>query len=235
MNNDPSVRASVGSTAKITESADAMVRANATSLFNLSAQHMLGAARFSRSVGEIESKHAGEQFGEFWDEILQLSSACVFASVAALEAYANELFFDRAKNFPGFSSPLLDRLWETFERKSLTEKFEFALLLRSKPLMNANTSPYKDIAALVALRNGLIHFKPEWDDEATRHEDLSNLLRGRFAPSPFLSERLLFPRRWATHSCTKWAVESCLAFCEEFERLAGLDPRLNPFADRLTA
>jgi hypothetical protein len=231
MNDDPSVHNPVASDL-VTESPDLM-EANATFLFDLSVQHMLGAARFSRSVGEIERKHAGEQFGEFWDEILQLSSACNFASVAALEAYANELFFGRAKNFPGFSSTLLDRLWETFERKSLTEKFEFALLLRDKPRMDSKTSPYKNITALVELRNGLTHFKPEWEDEAKRHKELSNLLRNYFAPSPFLSDRLLFPRRWATHACTKWAVESCLAFSNEFEQLADLDSRFEAFADRL--
>jgi hypothetical protein len=232
MNNDPSVHNIVAS-ALITESPD-VLKANATFLFNLSVQHLLGAARISRYVGEIERRHTGEQFGEFWDEILQLSSACIFASVAALEAYANELFFDRAKNFPDFSSPLLDRLWETFERKSLTEKFEFALLLRNKPLMDVKASPYKEVAALVELRNGLTHFKPEWDNEANRHKKLSDKLQGHFTPSPFLTDHLLFPRRWATHSCTKWAVESCLAFSNEFARSAGLDSRFDVFADRLT-
>jgi hypothetical protein len=232
MNNDPSVHNIVAS-ALITESPDVM-EANATFLVNLSVQHMLGAARFSRSVGEIERKHEGEQFGEFWEEIFHISSACVFASVAALEAYANELFFDRAKVFPGYSSPLLDRLWETFEQKSITEKFEFALLLRNRETMNRGARPHQDAVALIDLRNGLMHFKPEWENEAERHEKTSRQLHARFSPSPFLSDRLLFPRRWATHSCTKWAVESSLAFCNEFGRLAGLDSRFNAFADRLT-
>src|SRR5437868_2273526 len=69
MNNDPSVHNIVAS-ALITESPD-VLKANATFLFNLSVQHLLGAARISRYVGEIERRHTREQFGEFWDEILQ--------------------------------------------------------------------------------------------------------------------------------------------------------------------
>jgi hypothetical protein len=59
--------------------------------------------------------------------------------------------------------------------------------------MDVKTNPNKDIAALVALRNGLTHFKPEWDDEAKRHKELSNKLQGHFAPSPFLPDQSLFP------------------------------------------
>jgi hypothetical protein len=232
MNKEPSVHDIVAS-AFVTESPDIM-EGNATYLVNLSVQHMLGAARFSRSVGEIERKHAGAEFGEFWEEIFHISSACIFASVAALEAYANELFFDRAKVFPGYSSPLLDRLWETFEQRSITEKFEFALLLRNRQTMNRGARPYQDVAALIDLRNGLMHFKAEWENEAERHEQISRRLHARFSPSPFLPDRLVFPRRWATHSCTKWAVESCLAFSKEFEQLASLDSRFDVFADRLT-
>ena len=226
MNNDPSVHPLVAS-ALVNEAPDVM-EANATFLFNFSVQHLLGAALFSRSVGEIERKHAGEQYGKFWDEILQLSSACIFAAVAALEAYANELFFDRARVFPGYPSRLLDRLWETFEQKSISEKFEFALLLRNRQLMDRGARPYQDVAALIDLRNGLIHFKPEWENEAERHEQISRRLHARFSPSPFLPDRLVFPRSWATHSCTKWAVESCLAFSHEFERLAGLEFTVRP-------
>jgi hypothetical protein len=192
---------------------------------NLAVLHMIGAARFSQRVREIEIENAGHEFGDFWPEILHQSSACIFAAVASLEAYANDLFFDRKTVFPGFASPLLDKLWETFEQKRTLDKFEFALLLRDKQQLNNGASPYQDVAAVIELRNGLTHFKPEWDNEAVRHRKISERLQNRFTPSTFLNDELLFPRRWTTHGCTKWAVESCLSFAEEFERLAGLEPK----------
>ena len=91
--------------------------------------------------------------------------------------------------------------------------------------MNQGNRPYQDVAAMIDLRNSLTHFKPEWEDEADRHQKLSERLRGRFTPSPFLSDALIFPRRWATYGATKWAVESCLSFAEEFEGLADLGPK----------
>src|SRR6266536_1558077 len=110
---------------------------------NFAVQHMLAAARFSRRVADIED------FGEFWEEILHQSSACVFTAAASLESYANELFFERQTAFPGFASELLDKLWETFEQKPTLEKFEFALLLRGKPQFVKGARPYQDVAAVI--------------------------------------------------------------------------------------
>jgi hypothetical protein len=64
----------------------------------------------------------------FWDEILHNSIACVFASTASLEAFANELFDDRANVFPGYSTELLDKLWETFEMKPLSKSLNLLSL-----------------------------------------------------------------------------------------------------------
>jgi hypothetical protein len=193
---------------------------------NFAVRHMLGAARFSRRVGEVEREIAGKEFGDFWEESLHYASACIFAAAASLESYANELFFERQIAFPSYNSALLDKLWEIFEQKSTLDKFGFALLLRGKPDFNKGVGPYQDVAAVIELRNGLIHFKPEWDTEAVAHRKISNRLANRFTPGPFLEDDVLvFPRRWVTHSCTKWAVEQCLAFASEFERLAGLEPK----------
>jgi hypothetical protein len=196
---------------------------NVTLRVNLAVQHMLAAARFSRAVGALEQQHKGEAFGAFWEEILHNSIASTLACVASLEAYANELFFDRSTVFPGYTSDLLDRLWEAFEQKPTLEKFSFALLLRSKPGFSKGARPYQDVAAVIELRNALTHFKPEWDNEATRHRKLSDLLRGRFPLSPFVNDRLIFPRNWATHGCTTWAVKSALVFARKFEQLSELE------------
>jgi hypothetical protein len=119
----------------------------------------LAAARFSRIVAGIETGYAGREFGDFWDEILHNSIACVFASTASLEAYANELFDDRANVFPGYSTELLDKLWETFEMKPILEKFEFALTLSGKPTLDRGAKAYQHAAAMIDLRNALTHFK----------------------------------------------------------------------------
>ena len=190
---------------------------------NLAVQHLLAAARFSREVGELENQHKGEQWGAFWESLFHPAIACILTAVASLEAYANELFSDRNTLFPEYSPELMDNLWETYEQKPILEKFEFALLLLRKPKMDRGAQPYQDIKVLIELRNALTHFKPEWVNEADEHAKISAKLASKIEGSPFLAApEILFPRRWAGHSCTSWAVSSAIAFAKEFERLAGL-------------
>jgi hypothetical protein len=212
--------------ARATATAMATAKARATLRVNLAVQHMLAAARFSREVGKLEREHDGQAFGEFFETILHHAVACVLTTVASLEAYANELFSDRTKAFPGYSQELLHGLWETYEKKPTLDKFDFALLLLRKPVLKRGVRPCQDIKVLAELRNGLIHFKPEWENEAVKHKALSDDLRSKTKGSPFLPEsELLFPRRWASHSCTSWAVRNAIAFAKSFEQLAGLPPK----------
>lgn len=219
--------------------ASATVSATASVRVNLAVQQMLAASRFSRQVGELERTNASQPFGPFWEEILHNGIAAILACASSMEAYANELFTDRATAFPSFAAPLLDNLWEAYERKSTLEKFKFALLLRNKPNFDEGAKAYQNVKVLIDLRNALVHFKPEWDTEANAHEKLSKKLAGKFTPSPFLNDSLIFPRRWATHAGTCWAVQSCLDFAREFERLADLPPkypsdgRCDPYASSM--
>ena len=210
----------------VSEIAVATVSITAKIRVNLAVQHMLAAARFSREVGQLEEQHRGEQFGEFWESILHHATACVLTAVASLEAYANELFTDRSSLFPAYSPELMNNLWETYEQKPILQKFEFALLLLRKPVMDSGAGSYQDIKVLIDLRNALTHFKPEWLSEATEHAKVSAKLKPKIKGSPFLAEsELLFPRRWSSHSCTSWAVNSAVAFANDFERLAGFSAK----------
>jgi hypothetical protein len=189
---------------------------------NLAVRHLLAAARFSREVGRLEKEHQGEQRG-FSESIFQYAIACILTTAASLEAYANELFSDRDKVFSDYSPELIHSLWETYEQKPILEKFEFALLLLRKPSMDRGARPYQDVAVLIGLRNALTHFKPEWMKEADEHAKISARLADKIEGSPFLpASELLFPRRWAGHSCTSWAVSSAIAFAKHFESVAGL-------------
>jgi hypothetical protein len=206
----------------VTETGDSMT-AIAFLRVNLAVQHMLAAARFSRDVGELERDHENQPFGEFWESIFHSAIACVLTTVASLEAYANELFSDRITVFPKYSHELLHNLWDTYERKPMLDKFDFALLLLRKPKLVRGVRPYQDIKILVDLRDALIHFKPEWEHEAVEHKKLSKALHSKTKGSPlFPKSELLFPRRWASHSCTMWVVRSAVDFSKKFEQRAGL-------------
>jgi hypothetical protein len=212
---------------RLTMSAEARTR------MNFSIQHLFAASHFSKQVATVEYAHAEEAFGAFFEEILWLSSACVLLCVAALEAYANELFVDRAQHFPDLRSDIADKLWELYEQKPTLEKFDMALYIKQKPPLERGSRPTQDVADLIILRNGLTHFKPEWDNEQVEHAKISKRLADRFVASPFLTDQEpIFPRRWATAGCTRWAVESAVSFLQDFEISAGLPPKIMKFAER---
>lgn len=203
---------------------------------NMGVPHLLSAAALCRRVGEIERANAGKEFGEFWQDIFANASGAVFASIASLESYANELFIDHKTVFPELRVEVMAKLWELFEQKPTLEKFEFALLIKSAPDFDRGAAPYQDVAAIIRLRNGLIHFKPEWFSEQEEHARISALLKHRATLSPFFpATEPLFPRGWTSHATVKWVVRSVLTFILEFEQRAKADARMAKFRDRFDA
>ena len=188
------------------------------------AQHLQGAERFSHEVKEL-SQQSGAS-GALWTDILHTSTACVFMTVASLEAYINELFADRATIFAAHDKDDLAELWRRKHYKPTIEKFNIALELLGQAPLQDTSPPCNDIAVLIRLRNALMHFKPEWESRADDHQDISTLLTGRFEPAFLPEDRLLFPRRWACHGCTSWAIRSVWTFIRHFEKLAGIRPRI---------
>lgn len=209
-------------------------RATARTRTNLSIPHLLSACLFSRRVRELEGQNTDLAFGSFWEEIIAHASATVLLTVAALESYVNELFADHETNFQDVRAEILVKLWDVYETKPLLDKVDLALLLRDAGSIDRSRSPAQDVGLLIRLRNALTHFKPEWFDEKEEHAKLSAQLAGRFTPSPFFPrEEPIFPRGWASHSCTAWAIESAMIFIKEFESQGGLTKRLEMFETRL--
>ncbi len=178
-------------------------------------------------------QNAGREFGPFWEDVLAHASASVLLTVAALESYVNELFADHETNFPGVRTEILIKLWDAYETKPLLDKVDLALLLRKAESMERGVLPSQDVSLLIRLRNALTHFKPEWFDEQEEHAKLSTQLAGRFGPSPFFpGSEPIFPRGWASHSCTVWAIESAITFIKQLEIQGNLTKRLEKFETR---
>jgi hypothetical protein len=201
---------------------------------NLSMTHLFSAARFSRDVGRLEATHAGAPFGEFFEEILANASASILLAVAGLEAFANELFIDHRQHLPAVTPQIVERVWVAVERRHVLSKIDMALVLQGCPALDQSRRPAQDVNVLVELRNSLTHFKPEWQDQAVKHDQLDRVLRPRIKPTPFLpGPELLFPRRWASHDCTAWAVGAAVAVMRHAEVALGSRSRTGKFQARL--
>jgi hypothetical protein len=175
---------------------------------NQAIPYLLGAARYSRLVGQLETANAGKTFGDFWEEMRDHAVSCIFFADAAIESYANELFADAPAVFPAEFIAGLNLLWDELERrKDPLGKLDIALSLRNKPELDRKSSILKSLYALGRLRNELTHFKPEWSHEPKKHASISEDLKGLFTTSEWFKNEAVFPRAWIGHSCTTWALK----------------------------
>jgi hypothetical protein len=197
-------------------------------------QHLMAAARFSRMCGEIEIANAGKPLGNFFDEEIACVSATVMLSTASMESNINEYFSDIRASFPELSESLRECAFGLIEKKSILEKYQYALTFKGKSKIPTGEQPYQDANALIRLRNALVHFKPEWHDEQDEHKKLEKQLIGKFAINAFIGENgVFFPQQCISYGCTQWAVRSALRFMEKFSDLSGLPFRFGQFIDRL--
>src|SRR5262245_49070521 len=138
----------------------------------LATSHMQAAMHFSERVGELERNHTDVK-----DEIRYCATASIFTVVAALEAYANELYFQPETSFPKLDSSVIRSEWEALKWCGPIKKFQSALSLWGRERLTESVRPSQDIALLVKLRNALVHFSPAWESKKDKeHLALSNAL-----------------------------------------------------------
>ena len=221
--------------AHLNESLSLTVTATARSRTNLALHHLFAACRLSARVKQIEAENAGQPFGEFWEEILQCSLGVAMLSVAALESYANEMYFEGAVLKPGINAAAAAELSEIVDKEQILRKYAIALAITSAKRMDMGTSNVQNAAVLIRLRNAVVHFRPEWFDDQDEHGKLSKQLASKFQPSPFLPNEPIFPRAWASHSFTVWALKSTVAFLDHFHFEAALPTPIEQFRTRLSS
>lgn len=215
-------------------SSSTTMSATAISRTNLAVQHIFAAAYFTRKAKELEDVNAGKQFADFYEEIVWNVSSAILFAVAALEADANEIFIDANIHLKEYDKDLLDEIWNLIEKKTILEKYEMVLFLKKKERFDKGDPMYQDAASLIKLRNALVHFKPEWDNEKREHKKIEDRLRGRFALSPFLPVGTeFFPKSCMSHGCAEWAIKAALAFRTYFSNKAGLPDRFAVYFGRL--
>jgi len=201
---------------------------------NLAVHHLMAAADSARRVAALETAHAGQPFGEFFNEIMWNVCGSVLFAVAAVEADVNEIFIDACVNFPSQDSDVINEVWRLLEMKTIIEKYDTALFLKTKRHLKKGDSIYQDADSLIRMRNLLVHFKPEWSHEKREHAKIERRLTGKFKLSPFLSQDAeFFPKRCMSHGCADWAVRTAFEFRQAFSIEAGIENRFIPYVKRL--
>ncbi len=94
---------------------------------HFSVQHLSAAARFSHQCGTIQQANQGQPFGPFYEELIELTSASVMLSVAAMEAYINELRSEPDRLYPEHPEDIRRQFFDETSRKPTLDKYDFVL------------------------------------------------------------------------------------------------------------
>lgn len=213
---------------------DDVLTATAKSRTNLALHHLFAACRFTARIGEIEDQNSHQPFGTFWEEILQNALGVATLSVACIECYANELYFEGSAISSALNPAAVEVVAEMIDSEPILRKYSVALAVRVGKKLDFGIPSVQNADAIIKLRNAVVHFRPEWFEEQDKHDKLSKVLQYKFKTSPFLQGEPVFPRAWASHDFATWAVRSSVTFLEYFYAQAGIDCPLDKFKTRLS-
>lgn len=200
---------------------------------NLALHQLLAACKASSRLTKIEEDNAGQPLGGFWDDILYEALSVALLTVASLEAYANELYFENAALSGTVPPAATSLIAELVERESILNKYDLAMGLSCRARLNRGANYVQNVDALIKLRNEVVHFHPQWDGPDSKHAHFSKKLNARFSPSPFLRDEELFPRAWASASFASWALKSTKQFMDRFCEESGIQNPTTLFATHL--
>lgn len=214
--------------------ANASVTAALKTRTNLALHHLFAACRFASRIEQVERDNSGQEFGAFWEEILHNSLGVATLTVASIESYANELYFEGSIITPVLNPVAAQDIAELIDSEGILQKYSTALAVRVGKRLDFGIQPVQNADALVKLRNAVVHFRPEWFDEQDKHDKLSKILQHKFKPSALFPNEPMFPRAWASHDFATWALRATVAFLEHFYSEAGVECPLSKFKAQLT-
>ena len=200
---------------------------------NFSKHHLDSSILFADKCLHIENEESSIKWPQpRFDEALNYSSAAIVMAVAALESYINQIY----ESAHDVSGGLLESLanekkellvlhWPEVERFPILKKYQIALTIKNGKGMDIGKEPYQSVDALIRLRNGLVHFKPEWDDSLRKHMELEKRLRNYFKPSRLTIHTNLvwFPYKCLGSGAAIWAGSVTRIYVKEFCKQMDID------------
>ena len=197
-----------------------------------SSYHLHAAKAWTKRAEDIEASYSGPP--RFDIELRSVVSGAVICSVAFLEAAINELYQDAVDRHLGYCGPLaadkrdiLVGLWAPARGRDvgLMKKYEAALEAAGTRGLARGRTPYQDAALVIALRNELVHYRPETLTAASTTR-VQRKLQGRFPPSALMrgAGNPWFPDHCLGAGAAAWAVNSSVAFADAFFERLGVVP-----------
>ena len=205
---------------------------------NFGLVHMNAARDFAKKCRMIEEDQKHLDWPQpRYQEAARYALGAVILSVAAIEAGINETYLTMADNvgravqqLPADKVRLLAILWDQVEPFPTLKKYQIALVACGQRPFDPGLEPYQSAQDLTRVRNALIHFKPEWDNDSGDHAKLEARLKNRFQETQTWKRakgaRKWFPDRCLGAGCAEWACNTAKSLHDEFCKRLGLKPVL---------
>lgn len=197
---------------------------------SFSRQHLAAARHFARLATKVEEQTEANEILKA-EHRAYVTGTVVF-SVAFLEASINELHLEaldgNRKSLLGLTDQQLAKL-KTSKKggKKILSKYQRVLSVCGIPRFKEESELFQSVNSLIKIRNALIHYHPEWDDELKVHKNIQNKVSGKFALNRFTGKSSLwFPHQCLGAGCARWGVERVEQFMAEFCRRIGIPSRL---------
>lgn len=206
----------------------------------LSVDHICTGAGLARQCAELETRVVSRELIRdenlpWWD--FRYAAASVTACVSFLEANINELYNDACDKpheltaLSALETGNLAAQWSGYKQKNswrLMDRFQDALVCAGRTKFDMGKKPCQPVKILTRLRHFLVHYQTESISTPQQRRkvarDIEQTLKGQhFEPNRFIAAGNPFlPDRCLGYGCAKWAVDSSLAFVDEFNDRMGL-------------
>jgi hypothetical protein len=211
---------------------DMSLKAHAQVRVNLAMAHLRGAQIHAENCASLEREHTWPATQEVLDRHFGLASASVISATCALEASINEF---RQDAIDGSQAQLgaaeramtqITELWDTVDRAPLLRKYQWVLSLARADALTSGSEPVRSTADLIALRDALVHYKPEWYHDLKQSKTLEARLKGKFALNRLATQDMAFvPYRACGYGSGIWAVRTVMTFLRSFYQRLGIEPK----------
>jgi hypothetical protein len=189
---------------------------------NFSRQHLIAARHFASLAVSTEGK--GSVSEQETNEHRAYVIGSVVLSTAFIEASINEFYLEAVDgnqtSLVGLTTQqmaMLAERWKNLERSQVLQKYQIALDICGKGKFTIDPELFQGTYGLVKMRNVLIHYRPEWDDELKEHKEVQTRLADLFPLNSLASAgSLWFPHQCLGAGCAQWAVTQAADFVTAF-------------------
>jgi hypothetical protein len=210
---------------------------------------LLSASLFAREAHDLEQAIPSPSGQAAWDVAFRRHRSFVIASVLTSASFQEAVINEVIRSAGQSNLEVADRLSEVdrrrlidlaedLDRMSTLGRYQLVLHLLNREPFDRGAQPFQDADLLVALRNALVHYKPEWRPGANSPPSTIGLDKRlesrRFALNQFFPvANPFFPDRCLGHGCCAWALGAALRLADEFHRRLGVHPIYEGFRDQL--